>query len=102
MVYLTYKEFCEKLDKIEQVEKEYGPVYAWMFIIIKDNKLSQSLACMTECDNRREEEKTYYIYGEHTKNALKEAFVQEDHDILACTYGDIHLELTPEELEMLG
>ena len=102
MVYLTYKECCEELDKIDSIEKEEGPTYAWMYIIIKDNKMSLSVACITGCDERREEgDKTYYIYGEHTKNALKKSFINEDHDILGCTYGDITIPLAKEELEEL-
>jgi len=102
MTYLTYEEFYEKLDKVDKIEKEDGPIYAWMFIIIKDNKMSLSVACITGCDERREEnDKTYYIYGEHSKNALKKSFINEDHDILGCTYGDITLPLTEEELEKL-
>ena len=103
MTYLTYEEFCEKLDKIDKIEKEDGPIYAWMFIIIKDNKLYQTVACITDCDSRREEnDKTYYIYGEHTKNALKDSFIKEENDILACTYGDIHIPMTEDELENLN
>ena len=85
MVYLTYKEFCEELDKIDSIEKEEGPTYAWMYIIIKDNKMSLSVACITGCDERREE-------GDK---------INEDHDILGCTYGDITIPLAKEELEEL-
>ena len=103
MTYLTYEKFCEELDKIDKIEKDTGPIYAWTFIIIKDNKISLSIACITGCDERREEgDKTYCIYGEHTKNALKDAFIHEDHDILGCTYGDITIPLTKEELKRLG
>lgn len=102
MTYLTYEEFCKKLNKIDKIEKEDGPIYAWMFIIIKDNKITQTLACITGCNDRREEgDKTYYIYAEATKNALKESFIKEENDIIACTYGDITLPLTKEELEEL-
>lgn len=100
MLYLTYKEFCEKLDKIDKIEKEDGPIYAWMFIIIKENKLCISVACITGCDSRSVENgKTYYIYGEDTKNILKESFIKEENDIVGCTYGNIYLPYVKEELE---
>lgn len=99
MTYLAYKEFYDELDKIDKVEKN-TPIYTWMFIVIKDNKICQTVACITGCDNRREENsKTYYIYGEHTKIALKDSFIKEENNILACTYGDIHIHMTEDELK---
>lgn len=103
MQYLTYKDFCERLDKIDKVEKEDGPIFAWVFIIIKDNNISLSVACITGCEERRTDgDKTYYIYGEATKNALKNSFIHEDHDIIGCTYGNIHLEGIEDELKNYG
>lgn len=102
MTYLTLKEFCEELDKINKVEKD-APIYTWMFIVIKDNKICQTVACITGCDNRKEENgKTYYIYGEHTRNALKDSFTKEENSIIACTYGDIHIPMTEDELKDIG
>lgn len=90
---MTYDEFVEKIDGVEKCEAK-GPIAAWFFITKEnENEIALRLGCFTDCDGRLVDDdgKTHYLYGERTKERLKQSFidVSKKYNIVGSVYGKI-------------